>query len=458
VSIEQAGGPATAERRPRPGNARPTGGIAIRVAQLEKTFRVPHHQISTLKERALHPLRRTQYDELHVLRGVSFDVAEGEFFGIVGRNGSGKSTLLKCLAGIYRPDAGRIAIAGRVAPFIELGVGFNPDLTARDNVLINAVMMGLSPREAKHRIDAIVDFAELQDFVEMKLKNYSSGMQVRLAFSTMVHTEADVLLIDEVLAVGDAAFQQKCFDVFYDLRAAGKTLVFVTHDMSAVERFCHRAMLVSEGAIELLGEPEDVARRYVERNFAPAAAEPAPDPEGEDADADQGAVAEPVPQPMSEQEAGSAQAPQPDARGRLLDIRVQDADGRRVDAVPHGEPFTIVCVFRSHEDIDRARLDVWIDTEGDERVFAASTMSWREPVRRVRRGEQIAFSVKVVNTLRSGRYHLGCSLLAGSAGQDIVVLDNGAATFVTYGAERVYGLVQLDHELGLERTPPGEGP
>ena len=230
-----------------------TRPVAIDVEHLEKTFRIPEHRVQTLKERALHPFRPTRYDELHVLRDVSFQVNEGEFFGILGRNGSGKSTLLKCLAGIYRADGGRLRVAGRLAPFIELGVGFNPDLTARENVVINAVMMGLSPADARERFDDILAFAELEEFVELKLKNYSSGMQVRLAFSTMVQSDADVMLIDEVLAVGDAAFQRKCFEVFDDLRAAGKTIVLVTHDVGLVRRFCDRAMLIEKHRIDAIG-------------------------------------------------------------------------------------------------------------------------------------------------------------------------------------------------------------
>ena len=220
---------------------------ALIVEDVAKTFHVPKQHVSTLKERALHPFRRTEMLEFDVLKGISFDVKQGEFFGIVGRNGSGKSTLLKCMAGIYKVDRGRIATAGRVAPFIELGVGFNMDLTAYENVTINGVMMGLSQREARSRFDEIMAFAELEDFLDLKLKNYSSGMQVRLAFAVMVQSDADVFLIDEVLAVGDAAFQQKCLDVFYRLRDAGKTIVLVTHDMSAVERFCHRAMFIRDG-------------------------------------------------------------------------------------------------------------------------------------------------------------------------------------------------------------------
>src|SRR5512132_320915 len=184
--------------------------VAIEARGLEKSFRIPVHRVDSFKERAVHPFTRAQYRGLRALSDVSFDVQQGEFFGVVGMNGSGKSTLLKLLASIYRADAGTVRMAGRVAPFIELGVGFNPDLSARENVVLNGVMMGLSRREAERRLDDVLDCAELRDFVDLKLKNYSSGMLVRLAFSVMIQSDADVLLIDEVLAVGDAAFQQKC--------------------------------------------------------------------------------------------------------------------------------------------------------------------------------------------------------------------------------------------------------
>ncbi|HEY2638174.1 MAG TPA: ABC transporter ATP-binding protein, partial [Solirubrobacteraceae bacterium] len=243
---------------------------AVVVDGVSKTFTLPHERMHTLKERALHPFRRTGNDRFDVLRDVSFAVRRGEFFGIVGRNGSGKSTLLKCLAGIYRVDEGAIYLDGRLSTFIELGVGFNPDLPARDNVLINGVMLGLTPSEARARYDAVIDFAELREFEELKLKNYSSGMHVRLAFSVMIQVDADVLLIDEVLAVGDAAFQQKCFDVFNRLRDEGRTILFVTHDMAAVERFCHRAVLLERGRMQLIGDPGEVGRAYLDLNFGEA--------------------------------------------------------------------------------------------------------------------------------------------------------------------------------------------
>ena len=209
---------------------------------------------STLKERALHPFTTRTYDAFRALEDVTFDVKRGEFFGVVGRNGSGKSTLLKCLAGVYGADAGQIDVVGRVSPFIELGVGFNPDLTARDNVVINAVMLGLSRREARRRFDEIIEFAELEEFVDLKLKNYSSGMSVRLGFSVAIQVDAEVLLVDEVLAVGDASFQRKCFDEFERLRDEERTILFVTHDMNSVERFCDRAMLIERGQLLDIGD------------------------------------------------------------------------------------------------------------------------------------------------------------------------------------------------------------
>jgi ABC-type polysaccharide/polyol phosphate transport system ATPase subunit len=251
-------------------------GPAVSVRGLSKGFRLPHQLYSTLKERALHPFAGRTHDVLQALDSVSFQVKEGEFFGIVGRNGSGKSTLLKCLAGIYASDRGEIEVSGRLSPFIELGVGFNPDLTARDNAVINAIMLGLTRREARRRFDDIIAFAELEEFIDLKLKNYSSGMAVRLGFSVAIQVDAEILLIDEVLAVGDAAFQRKCFEEFERMRGEGRTILFVTHDMSTVERFCDRAMLLEQGRALEIGPPDEIARLYTEVNFRTAVGEVSP--------------------------------------------------------------------------------------------------------------------------------------------------------------------------------------
>jgi ABC-2 type transport system ATP-binding protein len=239
----------------------------IDAVDVHKTFRIPVQRVDTLKERALRLFSPSDYRLLEAIRGVSFDVRKGEFVGIVGRNGSGKSTLLKILASIYRADSGEVWVAGRLAPFIELGVGFNPDLTAADNVVLNGVMMGLTPSEARRRYEAVIDFAELGDFAELRLKNYSSGMLVRLAFALMLQVDADILIFDEVLAVGDASFQQRCNEAFRRMRDEGKTIVLVTHDMHAVERNCQRALILEEGRIQAIGEPDEIAREYLETNM-----------------------------------------------------------------------------------------------------------------------------------------------------------------------------------------------
>jgi ABC-type polysaccharide/polyol phosphate transport system ATPase subunit/ABC-type polysaccharide/polyol phosphate export permease len=252
---------------------------AIRAVAVRKTFRLPHERYTTLRERARHPLSSQTFEILPALAGVTFEVSPGEFFGVVGKNGSGKSTLMRCLAGIYPADSGQITVEGRLVPFIELGVGFSGEMTARENVVTNAVLFGLSRQEAEARFDEIVAFAELERFVDQKLKNYSSGMTVRLAFSTSVHVDADVLLFDEVLAVGDSAFKEKCFQRFDRLREDGKTVVLVTHDMDMVTRLCDRALLLHEGRVVTQGDAAQVAQRYEDLNagWIPPL-EPVPEP------------------------------------------------------------------------------------------------------------------------------------------------------------------------------------
>lgn len=239
--------------------------IAISVKNLHKSFKLPVEQSFGLKQAIFNRLRGIKgYREQKVLRGLNFEIKKGEFIGIVGRNGSGKSTLLKILAGIYYPEKGEITINGNLVPFIELGVGFNPELTGRENVYMNGALLGFSNAEMDKMYDDIWEFAELKDFQDQKLKNYSSGMQVRLAFSIAIRAHGDILLLDEVLAVGDAAFQQKCNEYFASLKDQKQTVILVTHSMENVRKFCSRAILLENGKIVKSGKPSEIANAYNE--------------------------------------------------------------------------------------------------------------------------------------------------------------------------------------------------
>jgi ABC-type polysaccharide/polyol phosphate transport system ATPase subunit len=242
--------------------------IAIKVENVSKTFRIPHEKISSLRGAFVNIFRTNGFEEFKALDDVSFEVKKGEFFGIIGRNGSGKSTLLKILAGIYKPDKGKVKIDGLISPFLELGIGFNPELSGRDNIYLNSAVLGLTKKQIDEKFDDIVNFSELRRFIDQKVKNYSSGMYVRLAFSVAIHANRDILLMDEVLAVGDTNFQGKCLTEFMKYKEQGKTVVLVTHDVGTVQRYCDRAMLLRTGKIQMIGDPEKVVNRYIYQNMS----------------------------------------------------------------------------------------------------------------------------------------------------------------------------------------------
>ena len=243
-----------------------TDDIAIKISHLDKSFKLPHERQNTLKG-VLINFKKRGFEKQEVLQDLSIDIYKGEFLGILGRNGSGKSTLLKTISGIYSPDKGTIDINGKLTPFIELGVGFNPELSGRDNVFLNGALLGFSRSEIEKIYEDIVSFAELERFMDQKLKNYSSGMQVRLAFSIAIRANTDILVLDEVLAVGDEAFQRKCYDYFNELKLQGKTVILVTHDMSAVQRFCTRAIVLSAGKVIYDGDTSSASDVYRELNL-----------------------------------------------------------------------------------------------------------------------------------------------------------------------------------------------
>lgn len=242
------------------------GDFVIKLDNVSKNYRLPHEKTTTIKSLftgLLHgnPFRKS-YENLHALKNIDFEIKKGEFFGIVGRNGSGKSTLLKIIAGIYQPTKGSVHVSGKLVPFIELGVGFNPELTGKENVYLNGALLGFSRQEVDMFYDEVVEFAELEKFMDQKLKNYSSGMQVRLAFSMAIRAKADILLIDEVLAVGDTDFQRRCFDYFQKLKGNSTTVVFISHDMNAVREYCDRAILIDKSELVVEGSANKVAAEY----------------------------------------------------------------------------------------------------------------------------------------------------------------------------------------------------
>jgi ABC-2 type transport system ATP-binding protein len=407
---------------------------AVVVDGVSKSFRLPHERVHTLKERALHPLRRSGHDALRALRDINFVVERGEFFGIVGRNGSGKSTLLKCLAGIYATDTGDIYVNGRMSTFIELGVGFNPDLPARDNVMINATMLGLSPKEARRRFDSVIDFAELRDFTDLKLKNYSSGMMVRLAFSVMIQVDAEILLIDEVLAVGDASFQQKCFEEFERIKRSQSTVLFVTHDMGSVQRFCDRALLLENGKVVELGDPEHVGNRYLELNFSEQARA---------AEADEAVTSEPAEAKIEEPVRYG------DGRAEIMEAWFEDGDGRRTDVLPHGRQAIFAARVRFKEDVDDPLVGLNLVNSHRDHCLSASNLKGPK-LGLCKAGRELTFRITFDCIFSPDRYFATPAIAAGP-GAWIDRREHFVDVMVT-GLERSDSIVTIPYEVTIEQA------
>jgi ABC-type polysaccharide/polyol phosphate transport system ATPase subunit len=403
---------------------------AVVVDALHKRFRRPSQQVHTLKERALHPFRSSGEETFDALKDVSFSVTRGEFFGIVGRNGSGKSTLLKCLTGIYGADAGKMYVDGDVGAFIELGVGFNMDLAARDNIRLNGVMHGLTQRDARSREDEIIHFAGLEEFVDLKIKNYSSGMLVRLGFSIMAHVDAEVLIIDEVLAVGDAAFQQKCYDQFNRLRDEGKTVLFVTHDMGAVERYCDRAMLLERGEVVAIGEPASIGRQYLKVNFAQEADDAGPDLEIED---DDHRIT--------------------DGRASIEEAWFEDAAGARATTLEHGERATFAARVRFMADVVDPLFGFVLHTDRRETALAASTAWTEEHTGDFAAGDEVTFRITFDTIFSGGRYT--ATPAVARRGQGIAWIDRREhfAQVLVSSTRGTDAVVDIPYEVTLDRSP-----
>lgn len=363
---------------------------AIVVDRVSKSFRLPHESASGIKQALIHRLRGTRgYEIQHVLQDVSFEIKKGEFFGIVGRNGSGKSTLLKILANTYVADEGLVQTEGSLTPFIELGVGFNPELTGRENVFMNGALLGFDRAEMLEMYDDIVKFAELEDFMDQKLKNYSSGMQVRLAFSIAIRAKSDILLIDEVLAVGDAAFQAKCFDYFYELKKKDVTVVFVSHDQGSLERFCDRGVLIDKGNVVTYGDIHDVLKDYSRIV-------------------------------LKELDQGSEETAEEDVRGefaKIHDIDTETHEGVSSNKFTYGDTVRVKYGITIKKRIKNPIFGVTVWQKNvDKAILATNTLlDGHSETGDFKPGDEISFSVELPHNLNNGEYYIEPAIANDSA-------------------------------------------
>lgn len=399
--------------------------IAISVKNIHKTFKIPLEGSKNIKQRLVSfSNMKKGYRNFSPLNGVSFEVKKGDFFGIVGRNGSGKSTLLKTIAGIYQPNEGSVTVNGKLIPFIELGVGFNADLTGRENVYLNGALLGFSRDEITNMYDEIVDFAELHDFMEERLKNYSSGMQVRLAFSIAIRAKGDVLLLDEVLAVGDAAFQQKCYDYFGQLKEEGRTVVLVSHSMSAVQRFCSRALLLEGGKVEAVGSSDEIASLYDDMFIREKSLKD------------------------SKKENTSIKESHDSDDGISIDGAYVTQDDKKTDVVKAFKDFQIHIVLSSRLEIKEGNIGFNIKNSQGNVLSAFSTKHQLE-LFKISKDDSIELIVNVTNIFTNGNYTLNLAVADIKNGAEFLiskkrnVLNFGVSGVVNYKDSLVHPPVQI---------------
>lgn len=380
---------------------------AIVIRDLEKSFKLPHEQHNGIKQRIINIFKGVRgYETQKVLNGVSFEIKKGEFFGIVGRNGSGKSTLLKLLAGIYTPDKGLVQVNGNLTPFIELGVGFNPELTGRENVFLNGALLGFSKHEMDKMYDSIVSFAEIEQFMDQKLKNYSSGMQVRLAFSIAIRANTDILVLDEVLAVGDEAFQRKCEEYFIAVKKRGKTIVLVTHSMENVRRFCDRALLLDKGKIVISGNPNTVAGRYSE-------------------------IFQQEHIQQKQQEPATKIKIRPNSEVNIRSIDVMQ-DNKKTNVVGFRKDFILCFNIQSNQDFEDLVMGVHLVNQSGQIIVAISTKLFEDNLK-LKKGKNI-FKFYIQNILAEGNYSMNFAIKQKTEGI-FLVQENDVIPFAVIGID-----------------------
>ncbi len=389
--------------------------IALSVKNIGKSFLIPHEKRDTLKENFLGLLKKRSFEKFRALENISFQIRKGDFIGIVGKNGSGKSTLLKILAGIYSPDEGKLEVDGKIAPFLELGIGFQPELTARENIRVNATLLGLNRKQILEKFHEIVRFAEVEKFLDLKMKNFSSGMQARLAFAIAKEADADIYLCDEVFAVGDEAFQQKCIEVFEQWKKAGKTLLLVSHNPAFITRYCAKAVLLEKGKIAASGDAETVIDEYHRR----------------------------IHLETKEQEKASDKPKEYiESDIHITDVRFFDRTGAETSHFKTGEPLTARIFYKIDKPVKNPVFGIAIHRDDGVHISGPNTRTSEYPIEEVKRDGYLDCMINP-NNLLGGRYVFTVSCFDYSCTRPYDYHDKKYTFSIDRNRENQYGLIEL---------------
>lgn len=396
---------------------------AVEVRHIEKIFRVPHEKVSSLKGHATRLFQRVPVKKYHVLKSINFSINKGEFFSIIGANGSGKSTLLKLLGGIYEPTSGEIRHDGTLTTMIELGVGFNFELSGRDNIFLNGALFGMTRNEIEAVYDKILHFSEIEEFIDQKVKNYSSGMQVRLAFAIAIQAKADIIVVDEVLAVGDANFQQKCFDVFRELKGMGKTIIFVSHDLQAVQDFSDRVLLLQQGEQIGIYSPLEAIEKYNELNRS----------EIERADLET----------VTDNSSDPANKPKIDkTKPHIVSVQLLDTQGKPTNNLRRGRACSVTIIVSNPT---KEPIEIGLSIQRNDGIYCFGTNTYIENIQvpiNESTAAQIHFSELI---LQKGTYYFIVGVF-GKSLRPVYELQLKAKTFRVTQQDRIEGVVALDRK------------
>ncbi len=396
--------------------------IAIKVENISKTFKLPHERNNSIKGAVINFYKRNKsYEEQRTLKNLSFEIKKGEFFGIVGRNGSGKSTLLKILAGIYSPTQGKYLINGKLIPFIELGVGFSPELSGRDNIFLNGSLLGFSRAEMESMYKDIVDFAELENFMDQKLKNYSSGMQVRLAFSIAIKAKGDILLLDEVLAVGDVLFMKKCYDYFKELKRNKKTVILVSHDSGALQEYCTRGILIENGKIVENNSIDKVIKSYTDI----------------------------VNGTESKEEISSSSNTKRWGNGKAKIVSTEILKDNKLKFFKDKENIKIKVTFQPIEYLENPICGITITDLSGTNVFQSNTLWVKKYIKNVSDNDRVIIIWEIPNVFNTGKYIVSPAI-SDSTGTQVLDWLEDAIRFNVNKEQKSHSIINIEHKLSID--------